>query len=231
MSTPRRARMTIEQTKLRGDLVISRQETPEGSSLILKNPETGRFFRFGAAEQYIAEQLDGRTSMEAIRDAVEQKFGAPLPADTLLRFVENLRRYGLIEQEPGATGERAHQPPRLRRVRGRLLYLRFKAFDPDRLFDRMLRFVGFCFTPAFVVISAATILLALIVVITNSNEIHQGIRGLYRFDALVLAWVAILAVTTAHEFAHGLTCKHFGAEVHEVGFLLIYFQPAFYCNI
>src|SRR2546422_11594924 len=95
-STPRRARMTIEQTKLREDLVISRQETPEGSSFILKNPETGRFFRFGATEQYIAEQLDGRTSMEAIRDGVEQKFGAPLPADTLLRFVENLRRCGLI---------------------------------------------------------------------------------------------------------------------------------------
>jgi putative peptide zinc metalloprotease protein len=34
-----------------------------------------------------------------------------------------------------------------------------------------------------------------------------------------------------HEFAHGLTCKHFGGKVHEMGFMLIYFQPAFYCNI
>ncbi|MBO0798050.1 MAG: hypothetical protein J2P31_04435, partial [Blastocatellia bacterium] len=33
------------------------------------------------------------------------------------------------------------------------------------------------------------------------------------------------------EFAHGLTCKQFGGEVHELGFLLIYFQPAFYCNV
>jgi putative peptide zinc metalloprotease protein len=38
-------------------------------------------------------------------------------------------------------------------------------------------------------------------------------------------------VTTAHEFAHGLTCKRFGGQVHEIGFLLIYFQPAFYCNV
>ena len=41
----------------------------------------------------------------------------------------------------------------------------------------------------------------------------------------------MLTVTTLHEFAHGLTCKHFGGHVHEMGFLLIYLQPAFYCNI
>ncbi|MHB8522069.1 MAG: HlyD family efflux transporter periplasmic adaptor subunit, partial [Limisphaerales bacterium] len=39
------------------------------------------------------------------------------------------------------------------------------------------------------------------------------------------------AVTVAHEFAHGLTCKYFGGEVHELGFLLLYFQPALYCNV
>ena len=31
--------------------------------------------------------------------------------------------------------------------------------------------------------------------------------------------------------AHGLTCKHFGGRVREIGFLLIYFQPAFFCNV
>src|SRR5206468_3193858 len=28
-----------------------------------------------------------------------------------------------------------------------------------------------------------------------------------------------------------LTCKHFGGEVHELGFMVMYFQPAFYCNV
>ena len=46
-----------------------------------------------------------------------------------------------------------------------------------------------------------------------------------------MVWAIILLVTTAHEFAHGLTCKHFGGEVHEMGFLLIYLQPALYCNV
>lgn len=48
---------------------------------------------------------------------------------------------------------------------------------------------------------------------------------------MLLAWITILCVTACHEFAHGLTCKHFGGEVREMGFMLIYFQPAFYCNV
>jgi len=38
-------------------------------------------------------------------------------------------------------------------------------------------------------------------------------------------------VITFHEFAHGITCKHFGGSVRDLGFMLIYFQPAFYCNV
>ena len=41
----------------------------------------------------------------------------------------------------------------------------------------------------------------------------------------------MFSVITIHEFAHGLTCCHFGGKVHEVGFMLIYFAPAFYCDV
>src|SRR6185295_19936904 len=41
----------------------------------------------------------------------------------------------------------------------------------------------------------------------------------------------VFTVTTIHEFSHGLTCCHYGGKVHEVGFMLIYFNPAFYCDV
>jgi multidrug resistance efflux pump len=47
----------------------------------------------------------------------------------------------------------------------------------------------------------------------------------------VTVWAVILMVTVAHEFGHGLTCKHFGGEVHELGFLLLLLQPCLYCNV
>src|SRR5207245_5592705 len=48
---------------------------------------------------------------------------------------------------------------------------------------------------------------------------------------LVLTVLVMAVVTTLHESAHGLTCKRYGGEVREIGFLLIYLQPAFYCNV
>ena len=34
-----------------------------------------------------------------------------------------------------------------------------------------------------------------------------------------------------HEFGHGLSCKTFGGEVHEMGVLLLCFSPCLYCNV
>ena len=38
-------------------------------------------------------------------------------------------------------------------------------------------------------------------------------------------------VKVLHEFGHGLSCKHFGGECHEMGFMLLVFTPALYCNV
>ena len=52
-----------------------------------------------------------------------------------------------------------------------------------------------------------------------------------RFANVVVFWVTGVVVILIHELGHGFACKHFGGEVHELGFMLIYFQPAFYCNV
>src|SRR5207302_7808794 len=53
---------------------------------------------------------------------------------------------------------------------------------------------------------------------------QKGVAELIEF------WVLFLIVGFLHESAHGLTCKHYGAGVHRMGFLLIYLSPAFYVD-
>jgi putative peptide zinc metalloprotease protein len=43
-------------------------------------------------------------------------------------------------------------------------------------------------------------------------------------------WVMLFIIVGPHEFAHGLACKHFGGEVHHMGFMLLYFSPSFYTD-
>ena len=51
------------------------------------------------------------------------------------------------------------------------------------------------------------------------------------FGSIVVLWFTSLVVILIHELGHGFACKYFGGEVHEMGFMLMYFQPAFYCNV
>ncbi len=43
--------------------------------------------------------------------------------------------------------------------------------------------------------------------------------------------VAFFVLIVIHEFAHAITCRMYGGEVNEFGFLFMYFQPCFYCDI
>ncbi len=215
---------TQELPKLRSDLVISRQ----AGAVVLKDPATGRFFRFGEAEHFITRQLDGTTPLAVVRRRAGEEFGSLPDSGVVEKFVESLKRLGLLE----ADGTGPERPAaRRRRTRGSLLYLRLSAFDPDRLLDRLVSKVGFFFTPAFVMVSAAVIVLGLGIAAAEWRDITRDLTRLWRVEMILVVWLTIFAVSAAHEFAHGLTCKRFGGHVHEMGFLLIYFEPAFYCNV
>src|SRR5437773_11348413 len=216
--------MVAAEPKLRSDLVISRQD----GSVVLKDPATGRFFRFGEAEHFITSQLDGTTPLDVVRRRAGEAFGSVPEPGMVEGFVATLRRLGLIEPDEAALDRPA---ARGRRTRGSPLYLRLSAFDPDRLLDRLIGKVGSFFTPAFLVLSAAAIALGLGIAMTEWGDITRDLQRLWRVEMVLVAWLVIFAVTTAHEFAHSLTCKRFGGHVHEMGFLLIYFQLAFYCNV
>jgi len=194
------------QPKLRSDLVISRQD----SFVVVKDPAAGRFFRLRDIEHFIASQFDGSTSLGEVRERTEQKFGAAPAPDVVEGFVAKLRRVGLLETMPAgpeASVRQAGGP------RGDLLHLRLSAFDPDRLLDRLIGKVRLCFTPHFVGLSTLLIVVALGIAIRQRAEIARDLASLARFETVVLALLAIFLVAVVHEFAHGLTCKHFGGRV------------------
>ena len=212
--------------QLRGDLTISRQETPEGVIFVIKDPHLDRFYRFPEEAHFIATQLDGKTELEVVRKRTEEKFGTPLPPEELNAFLGTLRTSGLLDT---GRSDYVRQPPR--RVQGSLLYLRFRAFDPDRLFNYLIGKVQFCFTAPFLVLAAAFILSAISVAYSNWGDVVLGFPRLLQWWAFPVIMAVVLFTVTCHEFGHGLTCKKFGGEVHELGFMLIYFSPALYVNV
>src|SRR5437879_12853883 len=94
--------------RLRTDLIVRTQQTSHETSVIVKDPVSRKFFRMGEAEQFIAEQLDGKTPLEVIRQRVEVRFGGELPMETLNGFLQNLNKYGFLETE-GTPGSNAYR--------------------------------------------------------------------------------------------------------------------------
>ena len=217
--------MSTTFPRLRADLVISRQETPGGVVFVVKDPTVGRFVRFKEPEYFIARQFDGQTALEEVRRRGETELGGELSDATVQQFARKLLNLGLLEERPAA------QEKPQGRFRGNIFYLRFKVFDPDKFFERLLPRIRWAFTPQFAWFSISVILLGALVTVMSWPEIHRSLPKLYRVESLFLAWLTFVSIVVGHEFSHGLTCKYFGGRVHEIGMLLIFLQPGMYCNV
>ena len=64
--------MSLDQLKLRSDLIVRRQETSAGPVFVLKDPVNLRFFRLKEEEFCLAQQLDGAMSLDVAWCNIEQ---------------------------------------------------------------------------------------------------------------------------------------------------------------
>jgi putative peptide zinc metalloprotease protein len=213
--------------RLRPDLEIHPQSAKDGPVYVVKDPISGEFYRMREAEYFIARQLDGETSLEQIRGRAEQEFGATLLPSTLADFVKMLYKRHLLETPEAAAGAREGHGF----VRGSSLYMRFKLWDPDSLLNRIVPRVEFLFTRWFLWASSLLILLALGTMIANRYELADEVPSFLRPESIPFVVVVLFALVSVHEFSHGVACKRYGGRVHEMGFMLLYFQPALYCNV
>ncbi len=233
----------------RTELVI--RPLGERGRYVVKDPATGAYFHLGDQEHFLLEQLDGEKDPATIRAAFTQKFAQSLSEQELDEFVELARGKGFLAEANALTpdpspprGERGVKPlpPRIQpsprpsvapspRPKQSILYWRKSLFDPDRLCTWLAPRLWFFWTRTFLVLSAGCIGLAAFLFWANRFELATSFQSALRWESVLLVWMTLLAVTTLHEFAHGLTCKHHGGEVHEIGFLLLFFMPCFYCNV
>ena len=218
--------LSIDLPRLRRDLVRRARTDAGGGAGIIKDPVSGEFFRLQEVEGFVAEQLDGETSLARMAERVAEKFGeAPSEAE-LAAFVKQLDRAGLLENERGTRAR-----GRSGRFAGGLLNARLKLVNPERFLNVLSPRAGFFYTSAFAYLSAATILVAVMVGVLNWDMLAGEVVALFRLSTVPLLIATVFVTITLHELAHGLTCKRFGGEVRDMGFMLLYLQPAFYCNV
>jgi putative peptide zinc metalloprotease protein len=227
--------------KRRGDLVTTRQLYQGQAWWVVKDPIALSYFRFRPEEYALLEMLDGDVSLEQLKDRFEAKFPPRrIKLDELARFIATLHRSGLV------IGDRPGQGPQLferRRQRiwkqwqawlANILSLRFRGIDPDRILTRLDPWLGWLFDPPAIVAVLVFAASALLLVLVNFDVFRAKLPEFHQFFAsgnwLYLA-VALAITKILHEFGHGLSCKHYGGECHEMGMMLLVFTPCLYCDV
>ncbi len=86
-------------------------------------------------------------------------------------------------------------------------------------------------TKLFLLLSMGTIAVRMTVLINNLSEISRHNMLALSFKEYVFLYAAFLLTVCCHEFAHGIVCKYYGGKIGTLGFMLILFSPAMYCDI
>ena len=225
----------------RGDLVVNRQVYQGQAWWVVKDPISLHYFRFRPEEYALLEMLDGRTSLDQLKEQFEARFPPRrITVDELSRFIATLHRSGLV------IGDRPGQGPQLferRRQRiwrewmawlSNIMSMRFRGIDPDRILERLDPWFGWLFAPPAIAAALVFVASAVLLVLVNFDTFRAKLPEFHQFFAagnwLYLA-VALGVTKILHEFGHGLSCKHYGGECHEMGVMLLVFTPCLYCDV
>ena len=228
--------------KLRQDLVVRQQTQNQEVFFVIKDPNVQAYYKFTPFEWDIMSLFDGNNTDETI----VQKFNSRHPyemidEETVESYRSSLKEMELMEVP--AAQKSLILMERIRSMRkkraegeGNLFYITFSAWDPDRLFNRVIPYLRFFWTREFLAVSLFCVLLMVVVDAVKWDEFKYGLVSMYSFsekslwDMLVFIFL-MTATGMLHEIGHGMTLKNYGGEVHKVGFLLFYMTPAFYCDV
>ena len=227
--------------RMRGDLAAQPEYSGGEQNWNVKDPISLRYFQMREEEYWILRKLNGRATLKSIQREFERRFTPRrLTLSQIQHFLVMLHREGLVVSDTGSqtesllTRHREHQRQRWTSLFLNVLAIRFRGVDPERFLEWLSPKCRWMFSRTAVGIAACLILSAVVLVCVQFDTVQRRLPDLQTFltaHNLVLLALALSVAKMLHELGHGLTCKHFGGECHEIGFMLLAFTPCLYCNV
>jgi putative peptide zinc metalloprotease protein len=228
--------------RLRPDVKLVRREVHGEVNYVAKEPDEGKYYQFREREGALMQLMDGRRTPADIADEAERLLGLRWAPGNIADFAQMLKRMGLVERTPAEQRlmllervRRERKTRSQRKTKGSALRMTYSIGDPNRLLGWMVDRMRWAWTRPFVLLSLALFAIYTVILVTAWEPFWDATKDLYLLRGFgpwdfFLLYVVMVAVAIIHEFGHGLTTKAFGGDVREMGGMLIYFQPALFCN-
>jgi putative peptide zinc metalloprotease protein len=229
------------KVKLRPDLIVQPQFYEGMTHYVIKDPIALKYFRFKVEEYFLLQQFDGKQTLQDVKRAFERKYRPQtITVEDLLRFASQLHEAGiaLIDSPDQAQAlVRRHKKNKWKKIwqfLANILYIKIPIVDPEKLLTGMYPYFRWLYTSWFVAISVGMMLAALTLVASQWQTFSARLpdfQSFFNWHTIVYFWCSLAIIKVIHEFGHGLTAKHFGGEVHEMGMLFLVLTPALYCDV
>jgi putative peptide zinc metalloprotease protein len=230
---------------LRGDLIVNQQRFEGRSYYVVKDPISLQYFRMTAEDYYLAALFDGKRTFGRIRDLYAERYPHVLLDYTreelnerVLRFANDLALLQFLsvqgmrmKSRMDAAKARKKSKGGLYELANKVFFFRRSIFDPDKLFRRMSKPIAWVWTMPTLWVSLVIIALGFIVFMQHTDRLAGALAHLFTLHNAFLMIGTTFIIKSVHELGHGLTCKHFGGEVHEIGVMCLVFQPYFFVNV
>ena len=225
--------------------VIAKQQVEHGTPVVIaKMPGAENFIRLEPPQWVLLQLFDGQRSYAEISALVIEKTGVFYSEEDVREFTEFIRRNtALFYQSAIERNIMLHQKLRGQRIkRGRFNVgdfsdiVIFKWPNADDYISKIYPYLRWAYTWWFTLVALGMFALMAGMWADRWGEIWRDSFEFYNvttksWGEVAEFWFLFAAMAFFHESFHGLTCKHFGANVESMGFSLMYFAPSFFCDM
>lgn len=223
--------------------LVTHEEVLDGEPIVgILQRDRANYFRFPPIQWQLAQLFDGERSYEQIAEEFQLQTGVSIDSEEVRAFAEQMDACNFwykSHQEKNLAMRDKLLTQRGRRTKSKInvAHISFSAWDPDRYLGWLDRLAGGYIYSRWCVLTAVLLFIfETAVVVKNWSFIGPDTELFFNFTQKSLGdfaqfWLLILVIGFLHETAHGLTCKHFGGQVHSMGLMFLYFVPCFFVDV
>jgi len=231
-------RVASLKPRLRSHIELHRRASRGELAFLLHDHSMGKFYRFNVNAYDILGRMNGVRTVHDIWEQSVASLGDDAPTqDDIIALLGRLHSIDALKVNVSPDCKELFQRAQRNKkiwwvsVLRSPLSIRIPLLDPEKILSRALPIIGPVFCRTGLLVWLLVIFWALVVAAINWPELSRG--GVDRVldpTNLLLLLIVYPLMKLFHEFAHAITTRKWGGEVHEMGITMLVFVPVPYVD-
>jgi putative peptide zinc metalloprotease protein len=227
--------------RTRPDLEVAQIGFNGRYSYVIKDPIGLKYQRLQPIQYRLLELLESPRNLPEIQEELH-RFDPTwhLEIRDIQQLISDYHDKGLVMSVRPGQGHQLYKKKQ-KKLRGdifstltNILFLRLPGWPPGNVLKQLDLLQRFLLHP-LIVAGMIMVIGSALVLVAREAEIFQhklpAFNQFFSWQNLPYLWASIIVAKIVHEFGHAMACRHFGADVHQIGVMILMLTPTLYCDV